>query len=141
MWKVFKVNKKDTSKTRVSCCSTIVRFDQTLHLVWVLLWPFLEKHVNVRCGIGSNLMSITSHIHNEPNHAIAKKSCQSYLKKIEFLFSRKPQGAIRTDWHILSCTFYHLSSGYLTFDIFSNTTFLGTIQKTVILFLPMLTET
>ena len=27
------LNKKDTSKTKVNCCSTLVRFEQTLHLV------------------------------------------------------------------------------------------------------------
>ena len=83
MWKVFKVNKKDTSKTKVNCCRTLVRFEQTLHLVCVLLWPFFE------------------------NRAIAKTSWQSYFKKFEVLFSRKQQGAIRTDWKIYSCIFYH----------------------------------
>ena len=107
MWKVFKVNKKDTSKTKVNCCRTLVRFEQTLHLVCVLLWPFFEKQVNVQCGIGSISMLIFSHIHNAANRAIAKTSWQSYFKKFEVLFSKKQQGAIRTDWKIYSCIFYH----------------------------------
>ena len=104
MWKVVKVNKKDTSY----CCSTLVRFEQTLHLVWVILWPFFEMQVNAHCGIGSISILISSHIHNAANRAIAKNSWQSYFKKFEVFFSRKQQGAIRTDWKIYSCIFYHL---------------------------------
>ena len=105
MWKVFKVNEKNTSKTRVDCCSKLARFEQTLHLIWVFLWPFFEKQINVRCGIDSILMSLTSHIHDADNHAIGKNSCQSCFKKFEVLYFRKQQGAIRTDWKILSCIF------------------------------------
>ena len=86
-----------------------------LHLVWVLLWPFFEKQVNVRCGIGSIFMSITSHIHNAAN--------KDWLKNF-ILHSGND-----------------FSSGYLTFDIFNNTTFFGTMRKTGILYLPMLIET
>ena len=121
MWKVFKVNKKGTSKTRVNCCSTLVRFEQTLRLVRVLLWPFFEKQVNIRCGIGSILMSITSHIHNAAKNAIAKNSCRSNFKKIEVLFSRKPQGAIRTDWKILSCIVVMIFQVATSLSIFSTT--------------------
>ena len=46
---------------------------------------------NVRYVIGSFSMQIASHIHNAANHVIAKNICQSYLKKIEVLFSRKPR--------------------------------------------------
>ena len=67
-----------------------------------------EKQVNVQCGIGSISMLISSHIHNAANRAIAKNSWQSYFKKFEVFFSRKQQGAIRTDWKIYSCIFYHL---------------------------------
>ena len=67
-----------------------------------------EKQVNVQCGIGSISMLIPSHIHNAANRAIAKNSWQSYFKKFEVLFSRKQQGAIRTDWNIYSCILYHL---------------------------------
>ena len=125
MWKVFKVNKRDTSKTNVNCCSTLVRFEQTLHLVWVLLWPFFEKQVNARCGIGSISMPISLHILNAANLTIAKNSCQSYFKKFEVLFS--------------SSFFFFLpplhnsndfSIGFLTFNIFNNTTLFATIQKT-----------
>ena len=135
MWKVFKVYKKDTSKTRVNCCSTLVRFEQTLHLVWVLLWPFFEKQAIVRCCIGSILMSITSDIHNAANHAIGKNSCHSCFKKLEFLFSRKLQGAIRTDWKIylaFSATLHNgkdFSRGYLTFDILNKRLSLAQYRK------------
>ena len=105
---MFQVNKKDTSKTKVNCCSTLVRFEQTLHLAWVLLWPFIKKQVNVHCGIGGFSMLITSHIRNVANHAIAKNSWQRYFKNFELLFSRKQQCVIRTDWKIYSCIFYHL---------------------------------
>ena len=108
MWKVFKVNKKDTSKTKVNCCSTLVGLEQTLHLVWVLSWSFFEKQVNVQCGIGSISMLISSHIHNAANRAIANNSWQSYFKKFEVLCSRKQQGAIKTDWKNYSWIFYHL---------------------------------
>ena len=127
---------KVSSKTKVSCCSTLDRFEQTLHLVWVFLWPFFKKQVNVHCGIGSISMPIASYIHNAATHVIAKNNCKSYFKKFEVLFSRKWQGAIRTDWKIYPCIFSHLcidndfSNGYLTFDIFNNTTFFGTIHKT-----------
>ena len=88
-----------------------------LHLVWVLLWPFFEKQVNVRCGIGSILMSITSNIHNAVSHAIAKNNCQSYFKKFQVLISRKQQGAIRTYWKILSCIFYLLCIVVMIFPV------------------------
>ena len=135
MWKVFKVYKKDTSKTRVNCCNAFVRFEQTLHLVWVLLWPFFEKQANVRCGIGSILMSITSDIQNAANHAIGKNSCHSCFKKLEVLFSRKLQGAIRTDWKIylaFSATLNNgkdFSRGYLTFDILNKRPSLAQYRK------------
>ena len=105
---MFKVNKKDTSKAKVNCCSTRVRFQQTLQLVWVLLWPFFEKQVNVQCGIDSISSLIPSHIHNTASRAIAKNSWQSYFKKIEVFFSRKQQGSVRTDWKSYSWIFYHL---------------------------------
>ena len=55
---------KITTKTKVNCCSTLDRFEQTLHLVWVFLWPFYKKQVNVWYGIDSISMQIASHIHN-----------------------------------------------------------------------------
>ena len=114
---MFKVNKKDTSKTKFDCCSTLVRFEQTLHGAWVLLWPFFEKQVNVQCGIGSIAMLISSHIHNAANRAIANNSWQSYFKKFEVLFSRKQQGTIRTDLKIYSCIFYHLCIMVTVFQV------------------------
>ena len=43
-------------------------------------------------------------IHNAANHAIAKNSCQSYCKEFEVLFSKKQQGAIRTNYLAFSIT-------------------------------------
>ena len=106
---MLKVNKKDSSKKTVSCCTTLVRPEQTLHLVWVLLRLFFEKQINVCCGIGSILMSITFHIHNvAKHHSNAKYSCHGYFKIFEGLFSSKQQAGIRTGWKILSCILYHL---------------------------------
>ena len=34
---------KVTNKTKVNCCSILDRFEQTSHLVPVLLWPFIKK--------------------------------------------------------------------------------------------------
>ena len=67
-----------------------------------------EKQVIVQCGIGSISMLIFSHIYNAANSAIAKNSWHSCFKKFEVFFSRKQQGAIRTDWKFYSCIFYHL---------------------------------
>ena len=58
---------------------------------------FYKKQVNVRYGIGSISMQIALNIHNAATHVIAKNNCQSYFKKFEVFFSRKPQGAVRAD--------------------------------------------
>ena len=76
-----------------------------------------EKQVKVQCGIGSISMLISSHIHNAANRAIAKNSWQSYFKKFEVFFSRKQQGAIRTDWKIYSCIFYHFCMMVTIFQV------------------------
>ena len=133
MFKVYENYYKDESQLLQYTWLSI------LHLVWVFLWPFYKKKVKVQYGIGSTSMLIASHIHNAANHVIAKNNCQSYFKKFEVLFSRKQQGAIRADWKIYPCISYHFSidvfdndfsSGNLIFDIFNNTTFFGTMQKT-----------
>ena len=116
---------KITSKTKVNSCSTLDRFEKTLHLVWVFLWPFYKKRVNVRYGIGSVSMPIASHIHNAATRVNAKNNCQSDFKKFEVLFSRKPQGEIRVDWKMYPCIFYHFSV-----DIFSITNFQVAIFST-----------
>ena len=67
-----------------------------------------EKQVNFQCGFGSILMLISSHIHNAANCAIAKNCWQSYFENFEVFFSRKQQGATRTDWKIYSCIVYNL---------------------------------
>ena len=138
---------KITTKTKVNCCSTRNRFEQTLHLVWVFLWLFYKKQVNVRYGFGSISMPITSHIHNAANHIIAKNNCQSYFKKSEILFSSKQQGAIRADWKIYLCIFYHFSIDTFSITIFqvatSHDLFLVQCEKqvNVIMYSPMLIET
>ena len=76
-----------------------------------------EKQVDVQCGIGSISMLISLHTHNAANQAITKNSWQSYFKKFEVFFSRKQQGAIRTDWEIYSCIFYHLCIIVMIFQV------------------------
>ena len=66
------------------------------------------KQVNVQCGIGSIPLLISSHIYNAAKFTIAKNSWQSHFKNFEVFFSRKQQGAIRTDWKMHSCIFYDL---------------------------------
>ena len=144
---------KITTKTRVNCCSILDRCEQTLHLVWVFLWPFHKKQINVQYSIGSISMPIASHIHNAANHVIAKNNCQSYFKKFEVLFSRKPQVAIRADWKIYRCIFYHFSVDIFSITIFQvanslsifSTTrpFLAQCRKqvNVIMYSPMIIET
>ena len=131
---------KITTKTKVNCCSTLDRFEQTLHLVWVFLWPLYKKQ-DVRYGIDSLLMPIASHIHNAANDVIAENNFQSYFKKFEVLFSRKPQGAIRADWRIYPCVFYHFSIDIFSITIFSTTRpFLAQCKKqvNVVMYSPML---
>ena len=116
---------KITTKTKVNCCSTLDRFEQTLHLVWVFLWPFYKKQGNIWYGIGSISMQIVSHVHNAANHVIAKSSCQSYFQKFEVLFSRKPRIATRADWKIYPCIFYHFSVDIFLITIFQVATSLS----------------
>ena len=113
--------------------SIVVRLEQTLHLVWVFLWPFFDA----QCGIGSISRLISWHIHNVPNRTIAKNSWQSYFKKNEVLFSRKhnwwknlflhflPPLHNSNDFSSFFNCFFHILS-----DIFNNNTLFGTIQKT-----------
>ena len=77
---------KITTKTKVNCCSTLDRFEQTLHLVWVFLWPFYKKQVNVRYGIGSISMQIASHIHNAANTSLQRTTAKATLKNLRFSF-------------------------------------------------------
>ena len=115
---------KITTKTKVNCCSTLDRFEQTL-----FLWLFYKKQVIVRYGIGSFSMQIASQIYNAANRVIAK-NCQSHFTKFEVFFSRKPQGAI-----------FQVAT---SLSIFSTTRpFLvqGRKQVNVIMYSPMLIET
>ena len=121
---------KITTKKKVNCCSALDKFEQTLHFAWVFLWPFYKKEVHVRYGIDSVLMHIASHIHNVANHVIAKNNCQSYCKKFEVLFSRKPRSVIRADWKIYPCIFYHLSLDIFSITVFQVATSLSIFSKT-----------
>ena len=94
----------------------------------MILRSFFEKQVNVQHGIGGVSMLISSYIHNAANRAIAKNSWQSYFKKFEVLFSRKQQCAIRTDWKIYSCVFYHF---WIMVTIFQVTTSLSIFSATI----------
>ena len=72
-------------------------------------------------------MLISSHIHNAANRAIAKNSWQSYFKKFEVFFSRKQQGAIRTDWKIYSYIFYHLCIMVTIFQVATSLSIFSTM--------------
>ena len=76
-------------------------------------------------------LTITSYIHNTANHAIAKNSCQSYLKKFEVLFSRRQQGVIRADWKILSCILYHLCIVVTIFQVTSSFSIFSTTRPSL----------
>ena len=64
-------------------------------------------HKASKCPVWYSTL-ISSHIYNAAKRVIAKNSWQSYSQKFEVFFSRKQQDAIRTDWKIYSCIFYHL---------------------------------
>ena len=144
---------KVTTKTKVSYCSTLDRFEQTLHLIRVFSWPFYKKQVNVQCGFGSISIPIASHIHNAAKHVIVKNNCQSYFKNFVVIFSRKHEGAFRTDWKTYRCIFYHFSIDIFLITIFQVATslliFLTTKpslaqlrkQVNVIMYSPILTGT
>ena len=150
MWKVFRANKKDTSKTKVNCCSTLVRFEQTLHLVWVLLWPFLKSKYMSRVVLAVFQCWYPHTLIMQPTAPLQKNSWQSYFKKFEVFFSRKERGAIRSDWKIYSCIFYHLCKMVTIFQVAN---LLSIFQQQyllwhntenrwkVIIYLPMLIET
>ena len=82
--RISRLNKKDTRKTKVNCCSTLGRFEQTVHLVWVLLWPFFEKQVNVQSGSGNISMLISSHM--EPTAPLQRTAGKATSKNMKFSF-------------------------------------------------------
>ena len=68
---MFKVNKKDTSKTRANCSSTLVsKLEQTLHCFSVSIAAF-DKQVNIRCSTGCISRPISSRNHNAADQAVA----------------------------------------------------------------------
>ena len=126
MWRLIKKHYRRKSIVVVH----FVRFEQFFHLVREFLWSFSNK-----CGIGSISMQISSQIHNAANYTITKNSWQSYFKKFEVFFSRKQQGAIRTNWKIYSRIFNNLCIMVTIFQvanslsIFQQQYLFGTIQK------------
>ena len=77
---------KIITKTKVNSCSTLDRFEQTLHLVWLFLWPFYKKQVNVQYDIGSISMSIASHIYNAANTSLQRTTAKATSKNLRFFF-------------------------------------------------------
>ena len=88
---------KVTTKTKVNCCSTLDRFEQTFTSCLSIFMAVLQKAGKCPVWYSQYFNAIASHIHNAVNHVIAKNNCQSYFKKFEVLFSRQPRGAIRAD--------------------------------------------
>ena len=95
-----------------------------------------NKQANIRCSTGSISRPISSRDHNAIDQAIAMDRYQGYFRKLDNSFSEKQQGAVRTDYKILSSylCFLHggkdFQSSYITFDIFNNSTFFSTTGKT-----------
>ena len=80
---------KIITKTKFNSCSTLDRFEQTLHLVWLFLWQFYKKQVNVQYDIGSISMSIASHIYNAANTSLQRttaKTAKAISKNLRFSF-------------------------------------------------------
>ena len=117
---MFKVNKTDTSKTKDNWCSTLVRFEKTLHIVSGFYGRFSKNK-----KISGDVLAVFQcwYPHTFVMLPIAKNSWQRFFNKFKVLFSRKQQGAIRTDLTIYSCISYHLFNGkaFATLLIFSTT--------------------
>ena len=132
VWKMFRINRKTLAR-RKSIVVALVRFELSLHLVWVLSWLFFEKQANVQCVIGSISMLISSHIHNAANRAImqptSKNSWQSNFKRFKVLFSRIHQGSIRAGWTMYSCIFYVLCFMVTVFQVDTLLSILWTIPS------------
>ena len=77
-------------------------------------------------------MLIASHIHNVANCATVKSSCQTFLKKFEVLFSTKQQGAIRSNWKIYSCIFYHLCIMVIIFKVATSLSIFSTTRSSLV---------
>ena len=99
---------KITTKTKANCCSTLARFEQTLHL---FLSIFMVVSQPPLYWLYFNAVSFTYSWFCQPRHC--KEQLQSYFKKCEIVFSRKQQGAMRTDWKNYPCIFYRFSIGTL----------------------------
>ena len=80
------VNKKDTSKKKVNFYNTLARFEQILHLVWVLLCPFFEKQVNVQYGIDSTSMLISHTFLMQPVVQLQRTAGKATSKILKFSF-------------------------------------------------------
>ena len=140
---------KITTKTKVKCCSILDRFTSFTSClsIFMAVW---QKASNCLVWYWQYF---SRDIHNAANHVIAKNNCQSFFKRVEVLFSRKPQGAIRADWKFYPCIFYHFSIDIFSIRIFQVTTSLLIFSTTwpsltqcrkqvnVIMYSPMLIET
>ena len=94
-------------------------------------------------SIGSISGPIYSPDHNSTDQAIAVDWYQNYFRKLD-LFSEKQQAAVKTDQKAYSlfiynfiydliCNFFlskDFQSSYIVFDIFNNSNYFGTTEKT-----------
>ena len=67
-----------------------------------------DKQANVRCSIGSISRPTSSCDHNPADETIVMNSYPNYFEKHYIFFSRKQQGATRTDRKIYSLLIYHI---------------------------------
>ena len=117
---------------------------KSLNKLYILFRVFIagfDKQANIQCSIGSISRPISSHDRNSTDQAIAMDRYQSYFRNF---FSGKQQAAVKTDQKIYSLLIYDFiydliynfflskdfQSSYFTFDIFNNSTFFDTIEKT-----------
>ena len=90
-----------------------------------VLIAVFHKQVNICCSIGSISKPRSSRNRKAADQAIAMDSYQSYFRKFDIFFSRKQQGAIRTDRKI----YYNAFQGScITLNIFDNSTFFGATE-------------
>ena len=94
-----------------------VRFEQTLHLVWVLLWPFtkIKQMFSVVLTVFQWWYPRTFIM--QPTAPLQRTADKATSKNLKFSFLKKQQGAIRTDWEIYSCIFYHLCIIVMIFQV------------------------
>ena len=77
-----------------------------LYTLFECFYCRFQKQVNVQCGIQCWYPHT---LIMQPTAPLQKAADKATSEKFEVFFPRKQQGAIRTDWKIYSCIFYHLS--------------------------------